>query len=424
MRPIVGLVIVLLWPPMSRSDEPFQSLSYTEALAKAKANGRLVFIDFATDWCAPCKKLDATTFKDPEVRTWLAAKTVAIKVDGDREEKLVATLKVKAYPTLLLVRPDGREVDRLVGYRDAKQFLSEVNDVLAGRDAVTRAKEKVLKNDKDPITRMELARVYAQRGRYDDALVEYLWCYDVGAVHSPAFVGVRSSFLLNELLQLAEEHPGAREALVMRRERLESLVLAKEPTPTFAQVSELVSLSQALGRTDSLLKVFDRLGGEDAPGRALRQPVFAAVLAELAKAKRYADILAEVEDPLRAFDEAVKNHQLAERHLKASLAKLPEEVRQLALDGQAKQLIEPFGFYYAALLAQARKDDAARLADRILSFHPHAVAFNLLIAQARQVGQDEIAERLVERARRSILATPPPPPRDPPGKEPMEDEVS
>src|SRR4051795_975781 len=86
--------------------------------------------DFYTDWCAPCKKLDETTWKDQGVRTWLSEAAICLKVDAEKDEALAEQYRVNAYPTLLLLRPDGTEIDRLVGYRDAQTFLADARAAL------------------------------------------------------------------------------------------------------------------------------------------------------------------------------------------------------------------------------------------------------------------------------------------------------
>ena len=35
----------------------FEDLTFKEALAKAKAENKLVFMDCYTSWCGPCKKM-------------------------------------------------------------------------------------------------------------------------------------------------------------------------------------------------------------------------------------------------------------------------------------------------------------------------------------------------------------------------------
>jgi thiol:disulfide interchange protein len=114
-------------PPGGDTDNSlFPKLSFAEAQQQAKADGKLVMVDFYTDWCGYCEKLDATTWKDGKVRQWLREHVVAVKIDAERQEKLAAKYEVDSYPTILFLKPDGSEVHRVDGYVTAKEFLAEV----------------------------------------------------------------------------------------------------------------------------------------------------------------------------------------------------------------------------------------------------------------------------------------------------------
>lgn len=108
---------------------PFTNLTLEKAMAKAKAEKKMVFVDFYADWCGPCKMLDTTTWKDDKVQAWLKKNTIAIKVDVDKFEALVAKHKVEAMPTMILLAADGKEKKRVVGYRDANGFMKEFGSV-------------------------------------------------------------------------------------------------------------------------------------------------------------------------------------------------------------------------------------------------------------------------------------------------------
>ena len=66
------------------------------------------------------KQLDRTTWKDQRVRDWLSSEAVCLKVDAEKDVSVAEKYRINVYPTVLLLRPDGTEIDRLVGYRDAK----------------------------------------------------------------------------------------------------------------------------------------------------------------------------------------------------------------------------------------------------------------------------------------------------------------
>jgi thiol-disulfide isomerase/thioredoxin len=199
---------------------PFRPMSFDQAKRAAAEGGkRMVVVDFYTTWCGPCKMLDQTTWKDQGVRDWLAKEAICLKIDAEKETALADKYWITAYPTILLLRPDGSEVDRLVGYRNAKTFLAEARDALAGNDSLSRARKKLEGAGKDnPMLRMSYGDALAQNGRNEEALAEYLWCFDHGLEHNQAFTGVRVSFLLLKIAQLGRTEPSALDELRKRRD--------------------------------------------------------------------------------------------------------------------------------------------------------------------------------------------------------------
>lgn len=55
-------VYIALWSQIN-----FADLSLEEAITKAQAEDKYIFIDVYTTWCGPCKKLDRVTFQSSEV---------------------------------------------------------------------------------------------------------------------------------------------------------------------------------------------------------------------------------------------------------------------------------------------------------------------------------------------------------------------
>jgi thiol:disulfide interchange protein DsbD len=87
------------------------------ALAKAKAEHKVVLVDIYAEWCAQCKELDEKTWPDATIKQWLAENAVAIRIDTDAKRKDLATkLQIRSYPTVLLLDAEGRELRRLLGF--------------------------------------------------------------------------------------------------------------------------------------------------------------------------------------------------------------------------------------------------------------------------------------------------------------------
>lgn len=98
------------------------------AFARAKAEGKPVFVYWGAKWCPPCNQLKATLFNRQDFIERSRA-FVPVYVDGDRPgaQKLGTRFAVRGYPTTVVFARDGRELTRLPGEVDAEQF----NEVLA-----------------------------------------------------------------------------------------------------------------------------------------------------------------------------------------------------------------------------------------------------------------------------------------------------
>lgn len=66
-------------------------------------------------WCGPCKRFHADLEQDPAL---VGARNLQL-VDADDDREEIERLKVKAFPTFILLGEDGREVRRTSGYQDA-----------------------------------------------------------------------------------------------------------------------------------------------------------------------------------------------------------------------------------------------------------------------------------------------------------------
>ena len=81
--------------------------TYAAAQKTAKAQNKLIMVDFYTDWCSWCKKLDADTYPNAKVVAY-SSKLVSVKVDAEKEGvELAKRYKVQGYPTILFLDANG-----------------------------------------------------------------------------------------------------------------------------------------------------------------------------------------------------------------------------------------------------------------------------------------------------------------------------
>ncbi|CAG1015752.1 hypothetical protein BURC_01043 [Burkholderiaceae bacterium] len=93
------------------------------AFARAKAEGKPVFLYWGAKWCPPCNQVKATLFNRVDFIERSRA-FVPVYVDGDSPgaQKLGSRFKVRGYPTMVLFDAGGAELTRLPGEVDAAQY--------------------------------------------------------------------------------------------------------------------------------------------------------------------------------------------------------------------------------------------------------------------------------------------------------------
>lgn len=108
----------------------FEEVAFEEALAKAKAEDKLVFVDCYTSWCGPCKRMANSVFPMQEVGDYMNPKFVSLKCDMEKGEgpALQERYRVRSYPTFLILTPEGEMVHKFVGATGPKTFMERVGD--------------------------------------------------------------------------------------------------------------------------------------------------------------------------------------------------------------------------------------------------------------------------------------------------------
>lgn len=131
MKKVLFAILALLLSVPMIAQTNFRKLTFEEAIEAAKAEKKLVFVDFFTTWCMPCKRMDAEVFPDAKLGAYMNEKFVSIKLDAEKEGKQLSDFyNVQAFPTFVVIDTDKKEVVRSVGLKMAEEFLTDMKRML------------------------------------------------------------------------------------------------------------------------------------------------------------------------------------------------------------------------------------------------------------------------------------------------------
>jgi uncharacterized protein YyaL (SSP411 family) len=99
--------------------------TWDEALALAKKEDKLIFLDVYATWCGPCKLLKSKTFPDAEAGKYFNEHFINVTLDGEKGDglKVARQLRVTAYPSLYVLNPDGDPVVYFAGYLQPAELI-------------------------------------------------------------------------------------------------------------------------------------------------------------------------------------------------------------------------------------------------------------------------------------------------------------
>jgi TolA-binding protein len=194
-----------------------------------------------------------------------------------------ARYRVASYPTILVLKPDGTEIDRVVGYYRAPEFMGLVEDYLAGRNTLGSMIAAEATQGQDPRFVARLADRYYEHGLYPEAESRYERMLPLDPKNQTDLVDDALTSLAR-LSRKSKDYPGER--------KFAQIVLDRFPQSDQAKTA-LLQVADSYKREESWTRARDRYldytkrypGDEDAPW-AQEQADTMAARAERAHGKR------------------------------------------------------------------------------------------------------------------------------------------
>lgn len=104
----------------------FNHSSWSEIVAEAKKEHKIIFLDAYASWCGPCKWMAKNVFTNEEAAAYYNQTFVCAKIDMEKGEgiELAKKYNVKSYPTLLYIDENETMVHRTCGVEYTTEFAS------------------------------------------------------------------------------------------------------------------------------------------------------------------------------------------------------------------------------------------------------------------------------------------------------------
>jgi tetratricopeptide (TPR) repeat protein len=141
------------------------------ARARAKGDGKVVFVDTWAEWCHTCLSVKHFVLTDPSLRP-LGDSVVFVSVDTENEKNaaFVDHYAIDVWPTFFVLDPDGGDV---LGYWPGAASVREMDGFVREAIEARDARHAATLDAKSPLAALLAAKAEQARSSYDDARKQY-----------------------------------------------------------------------------------------------------------------------------------------------------------------------------------------------------------------------------------------------------------
>lgn len=116
----------------------FRFTSYPQAWTVAQESNRPILVYATAPNCPHCVRMVNETYAAPQVKRLATESFETVYVDRAEQPELAAKLKIRYFPTTIIVAPNNQVLDVIEGYVDAKTLNQRLQTSFAAHEKSIR----------------------------------------------------------------------------------------------------------------------------------------------------------------------------------------------------------------------------------------------------------------------------------------------
>lgn len=197
IKKVLFTIMTLFWALSlsAQNGVKWENGSIEDAIKKASRQNKYIFIDCYTKWCKPCRYMEQNVFTTNEAGEYFNKKFINYKMDMEVGDGLTYVSKyyVSAYPTFIIIQPDGTEVGRVVGgVVDPAKFIEKIENAINPEKNPNLILNKFVETGemKYAYEYIDTLRATNNRGKIREFIKEYYHNIPESELYSKKFWGV------------------------------------------------------------------------------------------------------------------------------------------------------------------------------------------------------------------------------------------
>ena len=131
-----------------------------EALSLIQGTDKIILLDFYADGWGGCVRLDAETLSNQEVIQFSNQNLVSLKLtpwEKKEDSDLLEKYNGRTIPLLIFLNNKKEEIDRILGFYPAAEYLDMIKNIYNGNDTYLSLKEKYQEGESNSLILSKLA---------------------------------------------------------------------------------------------------------------------------------------------------------------------------------------------------------------------------------------------------------------------------